>query len=181
MQMGMSHQVLSPGVKDSQEADLGSEVFGIRRDRPQRLRCSPEENAVNDTLVLKRNRGKSVRHSKDDVEMLDRKEFCLPSLKPLRFGQGLALWAVSITARAIRKSFMPTAVTLIPMTAKGGRPAKLNGSHDTSLARRQAHAMNFAVLRPVAAENIRYLKRRSRHDRRATSSSNPEAGPTGCE
>lgn len=59
---------------------------------------------------------------------------------------------------------MAAVVTLIPVTAECGCPAKFNGAHDTSLARRHSGTMDFPVLRSVAAEDVRYLERGSGHD-----------------
>ena len=44
MQVRMKQEVLSPTVQDGKEADLRTEVFGIRRDGFQSLGCGPEEN-----------------------------------------------------------------------------------------------------------------------------------------
>lgn len=50
---------------------------------------------------------------------------------------------------------MAATVTLIPMAAQNGSPAKLDSTHNTSLPRREGRAMNLLVLGAVAAEDIR--------------------------
>jgi hypothetical protein len=156
--MRVKHEVLSPGVQDSHEADPGAEVPAISGNRQQCLRSSPEKNAVNDALVLKRDRSKHLRKGKDDVEVLDWQEFCLAGLEPLGLDQGLALGTVTIAARVVGEPFVPASVTLVPVAAQCGGPAKFDGAHDTSLARQQGRTMDFPVLRTVAAEDVRHLE-----------------------
>ena len=50
--MRMMDERLAPGVEDGEEADLGAEVAGVSGDRAQRLGNGPEEETVDDGLVL---------------------------------------------------------------------------------------------------------------------------------
>jgi hypothetical protein len=50
---------------------------------------------------------------------------------------------------------MTATVTLIPMAAQNGSPAKLDSTQDTSLPQRDRCAMNLLVLGAVVAEDIR--------------------------
>ena len=49
----MKLEFLVPGVKHAEEADLGSEMGGIARDLQQSFCASPEQQTVDDLLVLK--------------------------------------------------------------------------------------------------------------------------------
>jgi hypothetical protein len=51
--MWMITKSLAPGVKHRKEADLGAQVLGVSRDGAQRLSGSPEQNVVDDLLVLR--------------------------------------------------------------------------------------------------------------------------------
>ena len=95
----MKQEVLSPAVQDGKEADLGAEVFGVRRDGFQSLGGGPEENAVDSLLVLESDRGNLFRHGEDDMKVRDLKKFGLAILKPLSAGKGLTFWAMAIPAR----------------------------------------------------------------------------------
>src|SRR6202046_3659174 len=53
VQMRMVHPVLPPGVKHSEEADFGAEMFRIGGDDAQCLRGCLEQNVVDCDLVLK--------------------------------------------------------------------------------------------------------------------------------
>ena len=50
--MGMMDERLAPGVQDGEEADLGAEVAGVGRYGAERLGDGPEEETVDDGLVL---------------------------------------------------------------------------------------------------------------------------------
>jgi hypothetical protein len=86
MQMRMKKEVLSPAVQDGKEADLRTEVLGIGRNCFQGLGCSPEENAVDNPLVLESNRGNLFRDGEDNMKVRDLKQFCLTVLNPVRTG-----------------------------------------------------------------------------------------------
>ena len=50
--MGMKLEFLVPGVKHAEEADLDSEMGGIARDLQQGFGAGPEQQTVDDLLVL---------------------------------------------------------------------------------------------------------------------------------
>jgi len=50
--MRMMQKVLAPGMKHTQEADLGAEMFCVSRDLQQRGGAGAEQQVVDDLLVL---------------------------------------------------------------------------------------------------------------------------------
>ena len=72
MQVRMMHEVLAPGMKHGEEADLRTQVFRIRSNRAEGFRNGSGQNAVDDFLVLEGDEGNRFWHSKDDMEVLDR-------------------------------------------------------------------------------------------------------------
>ena len=52
MQMGMVEKGLSPGMEHGEESDLRAQMLGVGRDGAQRLPGSPEQNVVDDLLIL---------------------------------------------------------------------------------------------------------------------------------
>ena len=50
--MRMMQKVLAPGMKHTQEADLGAKMFCVSRDFQQRGRTSVEQQVLDDLLVL---------------------------------------------------------------------------------------------------------------------------------
>ena len=56
MHVWMMFQFLGPGMENAEESDLGAEMFGIPSYLAQCFSARPEQQAVNDSLVLKRQR-----------------------------------------------------------------------------------------------------------------------------
>src|SRR4051794_3208424 len=52
VEMRMEQKILSPGVQNAEEADVGAQVFGIASDLQKRLRHSPEQEVIEFDLVL---------------------------------------------------------------------------------------------------------------------------------
>jgi len=67
--MGMEQQVLSPCVKDREEADIGSHVYRVGRHLQQRLRCRREQQIVEHCRAGERQNVQSMRHGEDNVEV----------------------------------------------------------------------------------------------------------------
>ena len=70
--MRVQTQVLSPGVQDCEEADLGAEMLGIARDGQQGLRGDAEQHPVDLLLVIESEGGNLSRQREYDVEIRDR-------------------------------------------------------------------------------------------------------------
>ena len=77
-------QVLTPGMQDGDEADLGTQMLRLRRDRAQGLGGGVEQDVVDHGLVLVGDRGDRLGQREDDVEILDRQQLSLPIFQPLR-------------------------------------------------------------------------------------------------
>jgi hypothetical protein len=95
MNVRMVLQVLAPGVKHADEADLGVEMLRIGGDRAQRLGRRPEKNGVDRSLVLERDFGGGRRQGEDDVEIRHRQQIGLARREPILRRRALALWAIA--------------------------------------------------------------------------------------
>jgi hypothetical protein len=69
--MGMMQQILAPGVKDAEKADISAEMFGIARDGEQGFTRGAEQNAVYGLLVVKGDAGDGFGQREDNVEVFD--------------------------------------------------------------------------------------------------------------
>lgn len=165
MQMGVMQQVLAPGVEDGEEADLRPQVFGIRRDRVQRLGGRAEENVVDDLLVLIGDGGDLLGHGEDHVEVLHIEDLGAAVVQPLGAGQRLAFRAVPVAATVVRDALVPAGVALLDMAAERRRPATLDRRHDATLRRGQRVPLTIGIT--IAAEHLRHLRPRPGHRRRA--------------
>ena len=117
----MNLEVLSPGVKHGEEADLGSEMLGIGRDRLQGLCRDLEENTVDDLLILVSDRGDLFRQGEDYMVIGDVQKFGLPILDPFSAGQTLAFRAVPIAAAIERVEFIVALITAFEVAAENRR------------------------------------------------------------
>ena len=52
VQVGMMKQVRAPSMEYGEKADLGTQVLGISGDGEQGLRCGPEQDAIDLSLIL---------------------------------------------------------------------------------------------------------------------------------
>src|SRR5215213_9499913 len=106
MQMRMKMQVLSPGMKHGEEADLCSQVLRVRGNGRQGFGRGAEEDVVDHSLVLVRNGGDLFRDGEHNVKIRDVEKFRLALLDPLRAGKRLAFWAVAIAAAVVAVTLM---------------------------------------------------------------------------
>jgi hypothetical protein len=91
MDMGVMMQVLSPGVQNRDDTDLGTQVAWVGGDRAQRLGGRPEQDGIDRRLVVEGDLGHRGRHREHDVEVRNRQQLGLPLRQPLGASQAL-LW-----------------------------------------------------------------------------------------
>ena len=121
MDMGMKMQVLAPGVQHGQEAGLSAEVPGVRGDRVQRFGGCPEQDVVDDDLVLEGDDGDLVGYGEDHVKVRYVEQFRPPVLEPLRACETLALAAVPVAAGVVRDALLSAIVAALDVAAECGR------------------------------------------------------------
>ena len=117
MHVGMSLQVLSPGMEHAQKADLSAEMLRIGGDLRQGLSAGLKQQVIDDSLVLQRKRGQFLRQGEDHVKIADAEQFVRASCEPAVAGVGLALGAVPVATRVEGVGTMAASGTLIEMAA----------------------------------------------------------------
>ena len=70
MQMGMVEKSLSPGMEHREESDLRAQMLGVGRNGAQRLANGPEQNVVDDVLILQSKGCDRLRQSEDHMKIL---------------------------------------------------------------------------------------------------------------
>ena len=80
--MRMEQKVLTPGVKDREEPDLRSEVFGVGCRFQHGLRGGREQQVVEQCRVGQCQRVQFMGNGEHDVEVTGVEQFLLPCLKP---------------------------------------------------------------------------------------------------
>ena len=154
----MEQKVLSPTVQDSEEADLGAEVFGIGGDGLQGLSSGVEENVVNHFFVLIGKVGNLIWHGEHDVEVGTVEQFSLTVLDPLCPCQRLALGAMAIATGVEAVAFVAALIAAFEMAAEGRSAAHFDGAHDAPLFAGHRGAMSVTISFAVAAKDIRHFQ-----------------------
>ena len=149
----------SPGVEHGGDADARAQMPGVSRDRRHRLRCRPEQQVVDDRLVLPGDVGDLGRQREDDVEIADRQQVGLALGEPGSRGGALALGTVPVATRVIGDPEVAAVVAAIDMAAESRRPAVLDRRHDLELGKAQVTRLNGAIAGPFRSEDIGDLKR----------------------
>ena len=116
--MRMVRHRRAPGVEHGGDADAGAEVLRIGRDRQHRLRCRPEQQVVDQRLVLEGDVGDLGRQREDDVEVADRQQVGLALGEPGARGRALALRTVPVAAAVVGDAPLPAVLAGLDVTAK---------------------------------------------------------------
>ena len=101
VEMRMQSQVLSPGVQNAEEADLGSEVLGVGRNFEHGLRAGAEEQIVEQAWMALTERVQLVGQGKDDVEVGHAEQILFAPCQPALACLGLALRTVAVATGVI--------------------------------------------------------------------------------
>jgi hypothetical protein len=73
MDMRMMQKILAPGMKHTQEADLGAEMLCVRRDLQQSGGTGAKQEVVDDLLVVESQPREFMRNGEDHMEVADGK------------------------------------------------------------------------------------------------------------
>ena len=165
--MRMMDQRLAPGVEDGEEADLGAEMARVGGYRPERVGDGPEEETVDDGLVLGGDLGDRRGHGEDDVEVLDGQQVRPAPFEPRGAGQRLTGRTVPVATGVVPDAAMAAVVALLDVAAEGGGAALLDGRHHAALRRREGGSGPSPEGVAVAAEDLRHGDRGTRHGRRS--------------
>jgi len=163
MQMRVKLEILTPGVENSKESDLGSEMFRIGSNGFQRFGGGTKKDAKHQVLILVGNGCDLVRHRKDDMEIADFQKFGLTVFNPFRPGERLAFGAVPVAATVEAITFIVTLIAALHVAAKCRCPARLYCRYDAPLFLRHRRIMMFSIILTVAAEHVRHLPLRAIH------------------
>jgi len=100
--MRMSLKLLSPGVKHTQETNLGSKMLGVGGNLHESRSAGVEQQVINDLLVLQSQPRQFVWNREHHVHVLQGQQFLAAFDEPLIASVGLAFWTMPGTARVKR-------------------------------------------------------------------------------
>jgi hypothetical protein len=108
VEMRMQSQVLSPGVQDAEEADLGSEVLGVGGNLKHGLSGGAEEQIIEQPWIALTERVQVVGQGKDDVEVRYAEQVLFAPCEPALTRLGLALGTVPVATGVIGDGLVVT-------------------------------------------------------------------------
>ena len=108
VEMRMQSQVLSPGVQNAEEADLGSEVLGVGGNLKHGLGGGAEEQIIEQPWIALTERVQLVGQGKDDVEVRYAEQVLFASCQPTVTCLRLAFGTVSVATGIIGDSLVVT-------------------------------------------------------------------------
>lgn len=73
--VGMMLQLLVPGVQDTEEADLGTEMLGVRGNFDQGLGAATEQQTIDQFLVLQCQGSQWMGEREDDMSIAGSEQF----------------------------------------------------------------------------------------------------------
>src|SRR5215469_14285734 len=164
MEMRMEPELLTPGMQDTEEADLGAEESRIAGHFEKGFGTGAEQEIVEELLVLQHQWGQAVWECEDHVDVGGGEKFSSARSNPLFPSGGLTLRAIAISAAVIRNGgTIPATGALIDMTAQCGRTTPLNGQQHLDVLPTNPGAVSFDEGGSRGADEIGHLERWPAH------------------
>src|SRR5215467_14580780 len=158
MNVRMRLQGLSPAMQDAEEADLRPEMFGIGGQFQQGGRGGLEQEREEDLLVLPHQGDQGVRHTEDQMKIVDRQQLLLTFSEPLLASVSLAFRTMAISAGVVGDASAVSAMgTVVEMAAQRGGAATGNGQEHFDLRPSQGGSIAFPEATPGDADDVGHL------------------------
>lgn len=106
-------------MENGEKADMGSKPTRVRGDGEQRFGNSAEQYAIDDARVLQGQLRNLLRQGEHYMAIRHWQKVGRLRRQPLIASRGLALGAMSITARVVRDDLFRAAITLLEVSAEG--------------------------------------------------------------
>ena len=167
--MGVVLQPLVPGMEHAEEADLGAEMPRIACDLQQRGGTGAEQQAIDQALVLERERCQFPRQREYGMNVARGQQlpFALP--EPADAGVALALRAVPVAARVIGDGGVAAAGAAVAMPAQSGGAATHDGGQHLLMLPVDPSAAALDEALPGVANDVGHLQRRPAYTLRIAS------------
>jgi hypothetical protein len=131
--VGVIHEVLTPGMQNAGSPYLCAKMFLVLREFHERLGYGSKKKIVHDLLIHQYQWIQFRGDCEDYMEVFNGQEVLIASLNPFLFSQGLTFGAVPVPAGVIRYLQMATVVAPILMAAEDSGSAYFDGAHDPQM------------------------------------------------
>ena len=163
MHMRMVGERRTPGMKHSRHADPGAKMLRIGGNREHRLRRRLEQKAVNFRLVLKGDGADRRRQREHHVVIGQGQKLGFALEKPLACSRPLTLGAMPVPAGVVTDDGVGAVLAARGMPPSSAVRQASMAAIAFSCPRLKCRALALAPGSPVVAENLRNLKRGTRH------------------
>src|SRR5260370_40264996 len=113
-------------MKNTEKANLGAEILGVRRNFDQCVSAAAEQQTVDHIFVLQGQRRQLMGEREDDMSIGCSEQLRASRVQPAIARLALTLWAVPVAAGIIRDGTMAAAGALIQMATHRGGTTPLN-------------------------------------------------------
>src|SRR5665213_152753 len=165
----MMLQSLVPGMEHAEEADLRAKVSRIACDLKQSGGTGSEQQAVNQPLVLERQRSQFARQREHGMDVARGQQFAFALLEPADACVALALRAVPVAARVIGEGGVATAGASIAVTAESGGAAARDRIEHLQVLSVDPAMTAFPEARPGVTDDVGHLQRSAAYTLRIAS------------
>jgi len=117
VKVGVKQEVLAPGVKKRDKADVRPKLFGIGGDGGKGGTHGFEQKVVEGFRVLEGEGSQRVRDREDDVEIGNGEKVFEPIVHPAMAVGGLAFGAVAVAAGVVGDALMTAGIAGVDMAA----------------------------------------------------------------
>ena len=152
--MGMVGHRRAPCVEHGGDADARAEMLRIGGDRQHRLRCRPEQQVIDQRLVVEGDVGDLGGQREHDVEVADRQQVGLALGEPCTRGRALALRAVPVAAAVVGDPPLAAVLAGLDVTAQCSGAAVFDRRHHLELLQAQMPCMGGPVGGPGSTEDV---------------------------
>ena len=160
----MMQQVLAPGMKNTEKADLGSQVFRIGSNLQESSGADSKQKCVHQFLVMKRQRRKGMGDRENHVQVRNSQEFLLTGGQPLPSRSVQTLRAMPVAAAVVRDGdYMTTLRTTVPVPSERCCPTTLNGGKYLQVQGCQPRPIILNETFPCRSNDVRHLERWPHH------------------
>jgi hypothetical protein len=159
--MRVKLQGLTPRVEHAQETNLGTQMLGIGGDFQQRGGTGPEQQIVEDPLIMEDQSSQLVRQGEDHVHVGRRQQFSAAGGQPVVPCIGLALAAMAVTAgiERIRGGLIATETAPVPVASERSRAAALDGRQHFQVQTGQPGSVAIDEALAYCANDVGHLER----------------------
>ncbi len=151
-------EILSPGMQDTEEADIRAEVPWIGRNLEECGGAGVKQKVIHEFLVVECQPRQFVRNREDHMYVLHRQQFFFTGCEPSLAGVGLALGTMPRAAGVKRNGLIAALMAPVQVATERCRAAMLDGEEDAEMLPRQPGTVPVDEAIAMRANDVGHLE-----------------------